>query len=50
MKRLAPDTVPFVTTKSEPVLATMPVGLLGGVPPLGGGIVTTSDCFAPLPS
>src|SRR5512135_30057 len=30
-------------------LKTWPVGAAGGVPPVGGGIVTTSDWIAPAP-
>src|SRR6266446_136304 len=37
------------TAKSVVLLNTTPVGAPGGVPPAGGGIVTTSDCGVPLP-
>ena len=44
IKRLGPEVVPFVTTKSAVPLKTWPVGLAvvpGGLP-AGGGMVTTS--------
>jgi hypothetical protein len=31
------------------VLKTIPVGAPGGVPPVGGGTVTTNVCGVPLP-
>src|SRR5260370_4418765 len=42
MKRLGPDPPLPVTTKSLVPLKTLPVGAAGGVPPVGGGMVTTS--------
>ena len=50
MNRLGPETPFAVTTKSEPLLNTMPVGALGGKLPGGGGIVTTNEFFTPRPS
>lgn len=42
--------VPLGSLKSVALaLNTWPVGAAGGVPPAGGGIVTTSDWIAPAP-
>ena len=50
MNRLGPASAPERTTKSAPLLNTMPVGDDGGSAPGAVGTVTTSDCFTPWPS
>src|SRR3954451_12146794 len=50
MNRLGPESAPDVTMKSAPLLNTMPVGALGGVPSSAGGTLTISEFLTPLPS
>jgi hypothetical protein len=50
IKEAAPEAAPFLTTKSEELLKTIPVGVLAPETPVGSGTVTTKAWGAPVPS
>src|SRR6516164_4010211 len=54
---MVPSSVAKTNSDADPpgrakllvLLKTCPLGAEGGVPPMGGGMVTTKPCFTPLP-